>query len=452
MKQKNIFTAIAFILILATPETLFASAFEIYGSSSRGTSLGGAYTALADDGSATYYNMAGLIADKRIKSRLGFLYAQPYLKVNSHDHDISDFQGIVTDVSLPIPFAGGLENKVGFGFTMVLFGYPDITQPQAWRLKHKPSTSPRFVMFESMAERLIFIYGLAFELHPAFLIGAGTQFFIPFTGGLGAVESPTGSIEISGSVGMKSTFAPHYGIIFRPGELSDAFSRIQIGLSYRDEFKTTFSTPVSTVLGGVPISFGYPVVEKFTPREATVGIAGDITDNFTLSFDLGWENWSKYPASIPEAYFSIGLLGADLGGRTYIPREGFEDIWVPRIGAEYRYTSSPEFTWAFRGGYAYETRPSPMQISTTNLLTNDRHVFSLGMGVTVGGKYLANPVIIDIHVQDHYMYSRKHRKDPDQLPDDDLTLPGFQSNNPGYPTIVSSGHVFATGFSLTFTF
>ncbi len=414
--------------------------------------MGGAYTSLADDFSATYYNMAGLIADKRIKVSSEFLYAQPYLEINSQDQNLPDLQGVSFGVSLPIPLVDGLKEKIAFGLSMFVFGTPDIATPQVYIISGKSPSSPKFVMYDNTVERLIITFGFAFELHRSLLIGAGSEAFGPVWGKLGTVESPNEYPEVSGRLGLYSIWSPHFGLIFKPGEISDTFSRLRIGLSYRDEFKDKINLPMTVTLGTLAFDVTLPTVDKFTPREGTIGIAYDFTDKFTLSFDLGFEDWSEYHSPVPHFSFDASLLGTTLGAALDVPREGFHDTWVPRIGGEYRYTSSPEFTWAFRAGYAYEPSPAPMQTGVSNYIDNDRHLFSLGLGVTAGGKYFENPMIIDIFLQEHYLKERKNDKDPLQLQDDDLTLPGFQSNNPGYPSSVSSGDVLSTGITLTFTF
>ena len=446
-----LFSAVAWI-ILFTPKILFASAYEVYGASSRASSMGGAFTALADDFSATYYNMAGLIADKQIKATTEFLYAKPYLKVNSKDQHLRDIQGLNLGVSLPVPLADELENKIGFGLSLFVFGHPDIFTPQAVVLRGRVPEKPKYVFYDSYAERVLVSFGFGFELHPAFLFGAGTEVFVPIFGSLATVDTPTGYPDVSGRLGLYTYWSYRLGVILKPGEVWDNLSDLRIGLSYRDEFKVKFNLPVDAVLGSLAFGITLPTTSFFTPREATLGIAYDFTDNFTASFDLGWENWSKYHAQVPHVTFAASVSVLELGTGLYVPPEDFDDIWIPRIGGEYRYTSSPEFTWSFRGGYAYERSPAPEQTGISNYLDNDRHVFSLGLGINIGGKYFENPVIVDFFVQDHYLEEQKSRKDPSLLPDDDLTLPGFQSSNPGYPSIVSSGHVLSTGIGVTFTF
>ena len=452
MKQKIVLASIVTALVLAAPQALFASAYEVYGSGSRGASMGGAFAALADDYSALHYNVAGLIADKRAKASSGFLYAQPYLKVNSEDQHLPDFQAMVMGISTPIPLEGGLENKIGFGMNILLFGEPDIFSPYVLEGKLKDVKEPHFLVFDNGVARLVLLLGLAAELHPSLLIGIGTHWMIDiYAPGAGTYHSPTGFPDVVGTMGFRSLFVPVYGVLFKPGEISERFSRLRIGFSYRERWKEELNLGLGGELG-VGIQLDMPVTFRYVPREAYLGFAYDFTDNFTLSFDIGWENWERYQATAGFFRMYLDALGTSIGAEVEFPEEDFHDIWVPRIGGEYRYTSSPEFTWAFRGGYYYKPSPAPMQSGISNYLINDHHVFSLGLGVTIAGKYFENPLIVDLHVRDHYLKEEKHSKDPSLLHDDDLTLPGFQSFNPGYPELVSSGEVLSAGITLTFTF
>ncbi|MBT3317059.1 hypothetical protein HN388_03685, partial [bacterium] len=53
-------TVLACALILLVSGTAFAAGFNIYEAGAKATALGGAFTATADDGSAIFYNPAGL--------------------------------------------------------------------------------------------------------------------------------------------------------------------------------------------------------------------------------------------------------------------------------------------------------------------------------------------------------------------------------------------------------
>lgn len=269
--------------------------------------------------------------------------------------------------------------------------------------------------------------------------------------GMETYHSPTGYPDAVGNLGLREVYSPVCGILFKPGEISERFSRLRIGLSYRDRWKEELLLGLQGELG-VAVLLEILVVYRYDPREVYLGMAYDFTDNFTMSFDIGWEDWSRYQASAGYFRLYLDAFGTSIGTEVEIPEEDFRDIWVPKIGGEYRYTSSPEFTWAFRGGYYYKPSPAPMQSGISNYLINDHHVFSLGLGVTIGGKYFENPLILDMHIREHYLKERKHSKDPSLLHDDDTNLPGFQSFNPGYPEMVSSGDVLSAGFTLTFTF
>ena len=60
MRNRLLCSLTASALALAVAGGAFASGFNIYEAGTRATALGGAFTAWADDGSALFYNAAGL--------------------------------------------------------------------------------------------------------------------------------------------------------------------------------------------------------------------------------------------------------------------------------------------------------------------------------------------------------------------------------------------------------
>ena len=75
----------------------------------------------------------------------------------------------------------------------------------------------------------------------------------------------------------------------------------------------------------------------------------------------------------------------------------FHDIAVPRIGGEYVFGVGRR-RWAARAGYVFEPSPAPVQRGSTNLIDNDKHTLSAGLGVELPGLggVVLRPVSIDL--------------------------------------------------------
>ena len=109
MKKLLILTSLALISCASLFAGRYAGDFMMIGSGARALGMGGAFAALADDGSATYWNSAGLshIRDTEVSAMHAFLYNG----LASYDH---------------ITFVQPLPNQVSIGFNVTRLSVNDI--------------------------------------------------------------------------------------------------------------------------------------------------------------------------------------------------------------------------------------------------------------------------------------------------------------------------------------
>jgi len=197
---------------------------------------------------------------------------------------------------------------------------------------------------------------------------------------------------------------------------------------------------------GLKVAIRFTGHTLFVPEEVTVGAAYDLTDALTLSVDMEWAHWSR----MQNPYLKLIVVGlhetfplfkdVDL----YPEDPDCRDIWIPRIGAEYRMDLTSDIQAAWRAGYHYRRSPLPYQTGESNLLDNDRHVFSFGVGLhfaSMFGHRFKNPQILNLHLAYNHLPWRKHYKDSD-----------VPASNPGYPNIETEGYILSTGFTMTIQF
>ena len=72
-----------FTVVLHSP--VYATVFDTYGCGVRATAMGGAFTAVADDYSAAFYNPAGLAQRTGHQFYLDFFYSKPDFSVETLD-------------------------------------------------------------------------------------------------------------------------------------------------------------------------------------------------------------------------------------------------------------------------------------------------------------------------------------------------------------------------------
>ncbi|HZS36341.1 MAG TPA: hypothetical protein VFF06_05920, partial [Polyangia bacterium] len=94
------------------------------------------------------------------------------------------------------------------------------------------------------------------------------------------------------------------------------------------------------------------------------------------------------------------------------PTAHFNDVWVPRVGAEWRRQLGERVNVTARAGYAFERSPVPEQRGLTSFADNDRHVVSLGGGVELRRltRILPKPIRFDVALQLHGLQPRTTTK------------------------------------------
>jgi len=418
---------------------------DLYGWGSRASAMGGAFTALADDFSAVYYNPAGLMyprtldwpMEKRkgIKFDFGYVYAHPVLSLRdahggreSLDYGATSgpYLGITFD---PTDFHGTFRRKV-FAFGMGVYLPVD-------RLLYYDRYWPEeriHPFFYDYTMRFVLTPAIAVEPLPNLSLGLGlrvlarlqtdtlgpvdvdlSQLLSPDSLFGGVIRLEPDQVHLGQFENLTLNLAPIVSVLYRP------LKRWRFGAVYRGEnWINDFGTTDPVInLGGLlsfPQGYTFKFVRFFTPHQVFVGVACLPVNALTLSMDLGWFDWSKF-----------------MNVEASKPDPPFRDTWMPRVGAEYRWKS-----WvAFRGGYFYYRSPVPSQTGAWNYLDNDRHVFSLGAELVVEDPpgFWDKPLFLGLHFQVHHLVERVYVKTDAQDP----TFPGY----------AFGGNIFSVGIQIS---
>jgi len=409
-----------FCLFSLGPETASASMVDLYGWGSRATALGGAFTALADDFSAVYYNPAGLMFPrslerdfpnrKGIKFDFGYVYGEPRFTIKdksggSQTRDYGSTAGTTLGITFdPVDLHGTCKRKV-FAFGLGLYLPVDhlLYYGRYWPEERE------YPFFYDYTMRFVLMPGIAIAVLPKLSIGAGLRV-------LGRLHTDTvGNVDVDLAklLSLESLLqhrvrldqsevhlgefedltlhlAPVVGIQFRPSERWK-FGAVYRGENYINDFGLT--NPVINLAGllSFPQGYQFKFVRFFTPHQVFLGAAYSPAQRVTISLDVGWLDWSDF---------------MDIEARR--PEPPFHDTWMPRLGVEVRVREE----LSVLGGYFFHKSPVPEQQGWSNLLDNDRHVFSLGAEWVVSDPpgFWDKPLFISLHLQVHHAVSREYRK------------------------------------------
>ena len=450
-------------VVFASP--LWASVALDLGMGARASGMGGAYTAVADDFSAVFYNPAGLAQIRRAELSITSIYAQPTFTMSGRDmvnlyHRITALRGIgggVTHLDIP-----PIEMERSFGVTIGLamdLGYLAGTKngylglgvylPYEWMARSvavsTTATFPHFPMYVARLASPVINVAAAWEIRPDLSIGVGVDILSDMV--IDTYVAVTLDFENQGIVGgvndpvvvpvvnreIEADAAPHVGILWRPAE------GLRLGLSYRgklivnlegaEEFTIYATSPLSGERSKLISVSATPIVfaNFFTPHAVSGGIAYEWR-RWLFSLDLTWNKWSEF---------------IDGSGRR--PSDPFHDTFVPRMGVERRLTDDLRVT----GGYFFQASPVPDQPRESNYLDFTKHVFSVGWAYTFPRPVLRKRKLsLSGYLQWHFLEERRIEK-----VDTGVTVErnGVEFSEYG-PDYTISGSMFHAGIGVVFGF
>jgi len=444
-RRKTILKTCCFILLflflVPINQGAHANTWRTFGLGPRAVAMGNAFTAVADDFSAGYYNPAGLLSPPGTKFGIGYQYIREDLLANGVEVASSrDADGIFLGGSMSIPFTDEWENRVAIGyyFLQPLFYSIDILIPEA--------TQPQFPLLESMGRMQILHLVAAFDFIPGVLIGGGLTIssdlggaldLKPGVAGFGGVEEVLSSVDQEVHPILSGTA----GLLVKPGRFHPSLKNLTIGFTWRDKHFLDLDIPVSVLLSGFILRLDLTSAFLYTPRQWVLGLGYRLSGDLLVACDVSYNEWSDYrvPSLSIDTDIDIPLIVLKKGVNE---SPDFKDTVTPRVGLEYRAYRGGMMDAFLRAGYAYEPSPVPEQTGRTNFMDSDRHAFSWGVGFAfkrlfgrdLPGRFLS----LDIGMAYHRLEARSNRKGP-----------AVPSDNAGYPEIASSGNAwyFTAGFS-----
>ncbi len=405
------------------PSLAYANPADAFGFGSRAGAMGGAATAVADDGSANYYNPARLVAGRDLRIDIGYQGALPSLSINGRDNHVDATHGFVVGLAAP-----GTLGPVRLAFGAALF-LPD---DRLTRVRALAFAQPRWVEFDNRTQRVFLAATLAVQIIPGLYVGAGLAFMsrtrgtVALKGTIAVMDTDAQSALVTAiNVDLVSIRYPQAGVSW------DVTRWLTVAASYRHSFVLELDQGFS-IAGDVGNPGVAPIVKSgtfsahvtsadlFQPWQLTVGGAARITRRLQVAFDATFARWSEF--STPASMIGINLdIGPQLNplvkippARAY-PSPGFHDILIPRLGVEWRALERPRVALDLRAGYSYEASPAPEQSGESSYADCDKHRFSVGAGLDAlpFPTVLRRPLSLDVHAAFTYLPSRaNHKLDP----------------------------------------
>lgn len=462
--MRSILRIAAICTVLVTSASWASNFADTYGYSATGIAMGNSITAIVNDWSSVFYNIAGLgrtksdgirpVIDSKKSTSLALL-----AKGSANDKVLSESEGapigsgeqynnqLAVSVFYTMPkfkidiarsgvkgdenlqfgmFVIGIAFDLNRIYTMPRFissarfglGLSSLTDGYAARINDIDLKTHNFLRYGREAQKAVIIAGLGFGLlDDAVGIGAGANMNFKGEGKVLLTNVEVGpskqTPDAQARTDLKAAPAIVAGVYASPGKLVRALKGFDIGASYRQESYMElfpFQTSTTMLVGGMDMSMNMSIFENYTPHIATAGMAYSRW-GLTIALAVEYQMWSKYKFSetIKIVYNTASSLAPDPPNNYYpedynLPK--FKDIIIPRIGVSYDL-----FRWmTVMAGYYYQPTfiPDDQMQGRLNLLDNNMHVGSFGLKFGVprmGG--MQGPLDIILSGQFQYLVERE---------------------------------------------
>ncbi len=430
--MRKLLTLLSLSLLIFSPETK-AGNVDTFGIGAKATSLGGAFSAYADDPFAVYYNPAGLTQIDTPTLSVGSEVLNPHLKIHNYravDGDgnrVEPYGASFTDTSdnLIAPhfgFATPLWENLYFGIAAYV--------PYGLHIKWSddPSKNPAvYNGFESYYVRGVVTPTLAVKLTDRFSAGFGISFGRSDAGTQRRIYAP--SIPTLNGRVIEGNLHDDFNVSFNVGFLYRIYDNLSVGVTYRSRTKTDFKGTVE--VKGIDKVGASTSIDH--PDQLQLGLKYQPNKRLTLTADVVWTNWSIINGYTVK--FDRPLLGKT---EEYFPRD-WKDTRQLRLGIEYKWS---DFL-TLRGGYFYD--PSPIPDHTFDMLwpDADKKTYSVGAGLHFGR------LTVDTVVQ--YVVAEYKREIGGESVNLNDSYPGV-TGNPGRVETSADGHLWGYGITVSYRF
>ncbi len=374
--------AAALSFALASSEVQ-AAGFSIFEQGARGMGFAGAYTAQSQDPSAIFHNAAGIGFLKGKRLYFGGTLVKPYSDFTGADPYPGAGRTETGDVGvIPLPaiyYSQQFSERLTFGL--------GVNAPYGLKTQWAdPDTfSGRYISVMADLKSVSLNPVVAYKLEDRLAVAAGVDVRfskVTLARRVPLVNPFTLKVIDVAEVDLRSDW--NTGVGFNLGVLAKPTEKLSVGASYRHKVQvdyagtatfTQISSGAATLDGLVKQTLPQGAESLETgiefPGIATIGVAYAL-DDWTVEADLVWFQWSTFDR--------LQLRFANRPDLDETILEEYEDAFQYRFGLERRFSDH----LAVRGGYFYDSSPSPAASVSPLLPDADRHGFALGASFSRG--------------------------------------------------------------------
>jgi len=355
--MRHLFT---FMVVLLFSSTAFASGFAVKDQGAKSMSLANAFTGVADDTTAAWYNPAALVFQDGVSVTAGGQVVMPtvdYTAVNGTTYSMDKKNHVI-----PFGYVGyNMEDSpIAFGLAVnAPFGLST-----NWTNSGSPFTDP-FAATDTLTFSEIRMVNVnpsvAYQVNENLSVAVGVMYF--------DVTNVAFDNTLVSQSGKGTGWGGNAAVFYK----SDSFNA---GLTYRSSVKvdvagTAAGTGLFTALGSASVNTSFT-----TPDMVSGGISFHPMENVLVSAQVDWVNWKTFD----QLRFNYGpsLLSTVITGGTgsNTVQENWKATTSFSLGTEW----SLQKHMHLRAGYAFDPTPVDAVNFSPRITDNDRHFFTVGYG------------------------------------------------------------------------
>lgn len=374
-------TFIVLVVLMVCGSAAFAGGYQINEQGARATAMGGAFVAQASDGSAIFFNPAGLAFQQGFKVLLGSTIIIPSSKFTSSRGETKMVDQTFTPVNFYATYSFDNGLTVGVG----------VFNPYGLGTEWPNDWDGRQMSVKTDLQTWYINPTIAYKFSDKFSVGVGVSYVtgsVKLKQRVTTLKSLLPSPSPSATDGTVALDGTGNGINWNVGLLYKPTTDLSIGLSYRALTKIDFSgtaafTDMAALGGPVPVNFFPGGTGKTTlpfPSNLFVGVAYNLTKDFTVEADfqyVGWKAYDQLKLDIPVGPAYPPYIPAPLQGPSTLVKN-WDDGYLIRVGGEYRLEKL-----ALRAGFIYDKTPQPDNVVEPMLPDANRVEVTLGLGYEI---------------------------------------------------------------------
>jgi len=374
LKKNYLHLACTFVVLALAVSISFGGGYQINEHGARAVGMGGAFVARASDGSAMFFNPAGLGFQQGFNLMLGTTLIAPSttwtppgggtdVSMKSQTFFPSNFYASYS-VGDKWVFGLGFFSPYGLGTE-----WPDMWAPSYFGGYNAEKTSmATYYINPTVAykvnDKLSFGLGVSYIAASATL-NAYTLILTGLPSPYPPSISPLANLDGTGN-----------GVSVDLGVLYKVNDKLSLGASYRSLAKIDFSGTESFSGVSSPIPSQNGSITLPMPSNLFVGASYQLNNKFSVEADFQWVGWSSYN----DPQLKVGTTTTTL-------KEKWDDGYLIRIGGEYQVNEK----LALRAGYINDVSPQPPSQTVPRLPDGDRN------DISVGGSYqLTHQLHVDL--------------------------------------------------------